>query len=253
MHDAVVDAALDLVAGSTCFGCAAPGRPWCPRCAATPAPHPWCCWPDPPPAGLVPPWAATPYAGAVRDAVVAHKERRVLPLAATLGGWLALAVAAALEEEGPAPGGPGPAPVVLVPVPSRRAGVRARGHDATARMTRAAASGLRPVLGVPVVVAPLLRLRAGVLDQSGLTASARAANLDGSMACDARRLAGLAHRVGRARVVVCDDVVTTGATVREAQRALEASGVPVVAVAAVAATTLRRKGSSGLSPAPATH
>lgn len=200
----------------------------------------------------MPPWAATPYAGAVRDAVLAHKERRVLALAAPLGGWLALAVAAALRE-GPAPGGPCPAPVVLVPVPSRRAGVRARGHDATARMTRAAATGLRPALGAPVVVAPLLRLRPGVLDQSGLTASARAANLAGSMACDARRLARLARRVGRARVVVCDDVVTTGATVREAQRALEASGVPVLAVAAVAATTLRRNGPSDLSPAPATH
>ena len=236
----MLDAALDLLAGSGCVGCAAPGRPWCLRCAAAPAPRPWCCWPDPPPAGLVPPWAARPYAGAVRDAVLAHKERRVLSLATPLGGWLATAVAAALA-------GQDPAPVVLVPVPSRRSGVRSRGHDATARMTRAAAAELRG----PVLVAPLLRLRAGVLDQSGLGAAARAANLAGSMACDTRRQRALARRLGRARVVVCDDVVTTGATAREAQRALEACGLPVVAVAAVAATVLRRPGSSGLPPGPA--
>ncbi len=244
----MLDAALDLVTGSACLGCATPGRPWCPACTAALVPRPWCCWPDPVPAGLVPPWAAMPYAGAVREAVLAHKERRVLPLAVPLGGWLAAAVLAALAGHDP------PAPVVLVPVPSRRTGVRARGHDATARMTRAAATAVRrgPGSQTLVVVAPLLRLRAGVVDQSGLDAAARTANLAGSMACDTRRLRHLARRLGRARVVVCDDVVTTGATVHEAQRALEASGVPVTAVAAVAATTLRRKAPVGLPRAPAT-
>jgi predicted amidophosphoribosyltransferase len=90
----------------------------------------------------------------------------------------------------------------------------------------------------------LLRHRGGVVDQAGLGAEARAANLAGSMACPSarlRRVAGL-----WLRVVVCDDVLTTGSTAREAQRALEAVGLPPVAVAAVAAT--RRRGPSPHQP-----
>jgi len=92
-------------------------------------------------------------------------------------------------------------------------------------------------------VARLLRTRPGLQDQAGLDAEARAANLAGSMTCPSAGPRRLARRAGRgtfrARFVVCDDVLTTGATAREAQRALESVGLEVAAIAVVAATRRR--------------
>ncbi|MDF1606341.1 phosphoribosyltransferase family protein [Nocardioides sp. YIM 152315] len=227
----VVDAAADLLLGGRCAGCGRSGRVLCPACAdalpvgAVPA------WPDPVPPGLATPFAAGEYAGVVRDLLLGHKERRLLGLRDPLARLLVQAVRAALADQPPGP-------VVLVPVPSRRGTARARGHDPTLRITTRAARLLRRS-GADVAVAPVLRSRTGVLDQAGLDAAARAVNLAGSMHCPAAGLRALAARRTRARVVVCDDVVTTGATLREAQRALEAVGLEVVAVAAVAATRRR--------------
>jgi predicted amidophosphoribosyltransferase len=246
------DAAADLLLGSTCVGCARPGRLLCPSCRAGLPDTAQPAWPTPTPAGLVPPWAAAAYAGTVRALVLGHKEHRLLALRDPLAQLLALAVAAAA----------GTGPVVLVPVPSRRASVRARGHDPTATVTSRAAALLRGH-GYDVLAQPLLRPRPGVVDQAGLDAAGRAANLAGSMCCPAEGLRRLVRRRPRARLVVCDDVITTGATAREAQRALEAVGLPVVAVAAVAATEKRHARplpagadgmcGRGLSSCPHTH
>jgi predicted amidophosphoribosyltransferase len=234
MTETVLDGALDLLLGGACVGCARPGRLLCPVCeaelpgGATPA------WPTPTPAGLVDPWAASVYEGTVRAMVLGLKERRLLGLAVPLARLLAEAVSCEL---------PRGSPVVLVPVPSRPRTVRARGHDPTRTITVRAARQLRSG-GFDVEVHRLLRLRAGVVDQAGLDATERAANLHGSMQARvaAVRRTGLRHR--GVRVVVCDDVLTSGATAREAQRALEATGLEVVRVAVVAATP-RRFASSG--------
>jgi predicted amidophosphoribosyltransferase len=59
------------------------------------------------------------------------------------------------------------------------------------------------------------------------------------MCCPSRSLRRLGARHPRGLAVICDDVLTTGATAREAQRALEASGVTVLGIATVAATRRR--------------
>jgi predicted amidophosphoribosyltransferase len=219
----------DLFTGAACTGCQAPGVLLCRSCEETLRGQATVAWPTPCPPGLAVPWAAGEYAGLLRDLVLGHKERGQLALRRPLGGLLADAVEAADH----------PRPVVLVPVPSRRRTTRARGHDPTGAITREAARELTR-RGHGAAVAGLLRLGA-VLDQSGLDSRARAANLAGSMSCPSSGLADLARRCERASVVVCDDVLTTGATAREAQRALAASGLAVAGIAVVAATRKRAR------------
>lgn len=224
------DAFTDLVLGGRCVGCGHGGRPLCPPCEAalpdTAVPR----WPSPTPPGLATPWACADYDGTVRAMVLAHKERRVFALRRPLGALLAAAVAAGVPDRR--------FPVLLVPVPSRPGSARARGHDPAWSITSAAASHLRRE-GYAATAVRLLATRGGVADQAGLGAEARAANLAGSQCCPS---AGVRRWAGRrVRVVVCDDVLTTGSTAREAQRALVAAGLAVDAVAVVAATVRRRQ------------
>jgi predicted amidophosphoribosyltransferase len=230
----MLDEALDLFLGSRCVGCEKPGRMLCPACRAGLSVHAAPAWPTPVPDGLAPPFATEAYDGAVRALVVGHKERGQWGHRRVLGDLLAAAVRAAGAGLDPA------VPLVLVPVPSRPGAGRQRGYEATAALVRTAAARIRGERRT--VVAPLVVSR-GAADQAGLDAAGRAANVHRSMHCPSAALARAGRRWGPVHVVVCDDVVTTGATAREAQRALEAVGLPPVAIAAVAAT--RRRGPTG--------
>jgi predicted amidophosphoribosyltransferase len=219
----------DLFTGAACTGCRLPGVLLCPACNASLHGRVAVAWPTPCPPGLALPWAAGEYAGLLRALVLGHKERAQLALRGPLGRLLADAVEGVVTDRRQ--------PVVLVPVPSRRRTTRARGHDPTGAIAREAARELTR-RGYAATAARLLRVGA-VLDQSGLDSRARAANLAGSMSCPSTALAELSRRCDRATVVVCDDVLTTGATAREAQRALAVSGLPVAGIAVVAATRKR--------------
>jgi predicted amidophosphoribosyltransferase len=230
----VLAAAADLLLGGRCVGCLAPGHVLCASCRDDLPDRAFPTRPDPEPPGLGPVWACAPYDGTPRALVLGLKERRLLGLARPLARMLAVSAAAAAP----------PGPVALVPVPSRASTVRARGHEPTASITAGAAR----LLGADVRMHRLLALRPGVADQAGLDAAGRAANLDGAMTCPSPGLAHLARRRPRVRVVVCDDVLTTGATAREAQRALEAVGLEVAGIAVVAATRRRSPPWSPRSP-----
>jgi len=221
----------DLVLGGTCSACSQPGPVLCRGCRSALLPEPFPAWPTPTPPGLVLPVAAAAYDGTVRDLVLAHKERHRLALARPLGELLATAVAALLVEVAPERVRDGPGQVMLVPVPSHPAVVRARRHDPLLRIARVAAAGLRRE-GLHACVARRLRVRSRPGDQAGLDALSRAVNVRDTLA---------ARSPGRPgeQVVLVDDVVTTGATLREAQRALEAAGTRPLGAAIVAATRRR--------------
>jgi predicted amidophosphoribosyltransferase len=159
------------------------------------------------------------YHGPVRSAVLAYKERGRRDLAAPLGAALAggLRRLTAAGE-----------PVWLVPLPSRRAAARRRGGDHVLRLAARAAPTLAAA-GIPVAVAPALRLARGARDSVGLDAAARVANLAGRMV---PRAAGLPPP--GTRVVLLDDVATTGATVAAGSAALAAAGVEVAAALVLA-------------------
>lgn len=228
---------VDLALPAVCAGCGQRPGLWCPDCAAQVAGPARLSWPDPAPAGLPPPWTVAPYAGALRAALLAHKEHGRLALARPLGALLAPSVAAAAASSG------GAAPLLLVPAPSRRAAVVARGHDAMLRTARAAAASLRAD-GPDAAVRPVLRV-GRVADQAGLSARQRRDNLAGAMRVGNR----LAPLVAGREVVLVDDVVTTGATLAEAARALREVGAVVLGAAVVAATGRTAAGGGGLLPA----
>ncbi|MFJ4866968.1 ComF family protein [Streptomyces sp. NPDC088757] len=223
-----------LVLPVACGGCGRPRTELCPECAeALTGTGPRRVRPAPEPAGLPVVHAAAPYADAVREVLLAHKERGALALAGPLGG----ALAGAVEAAAGAVAGSGGGPLLLVPVPSSRRSVRARGHDPTRRIALAAAARLRRA-GRDARVAPVLRQRRYVADQAGLGARGRLANLSGALEVvpggarllatgpaagrSAGRAAGRGTERAAGTVVLVDDLMTTGASLAEAARALGA-------------------------------
>ncbi|MFE9660077.1 MULTISPECIES: ComF family protein [unclassified Streptomyces] len=205
----------DLVLPTGCGGCGTPRTALCARCRVRlTGGAPQRVRPRPEPSGLPVVHAAAPYEGPVRELVLAHKERGALGLARPLGEALAGAVGG-----GEGVGG-APRTIHLVPVPSSRAATRARGHDPTRRIALAAAGALRRAGRVAQVV-PVLRQRRGVVDQVGLSTRERRANLDGALYVVT---GGDALFSESGRVVIVDDVMTTGASLTEAARALSGAG-----------------------------
>jgi predicted amidophosphoribosyltransferase len=220
----------DLVLPRVCAGCTRPGAVLCAACRSRLA-RPRLAEPRRHPPGFPPTVAAGAYAGPVRPAVLAFKEHGRAELGAPLGTALALAVVAVLGAV-PAPAGP----VVLVPVPTAPAAVRRRGRDHVRELAAHAVTELTAA-GLAATVVSLLGRAGRTRDSAGLDAAARRANL-----------AGRFHRLPvplppGSRLVLVDDVATSGATLTEAARAL-AAGAPAgpaeAVLAAVVAATERR-------------
>ncbi|HET9127082.1 MAG TPA: ComF family protein [Propionibacteriaceae bacterium] len=209
----------DLVLGAVCAGCGLPGSPLCGTCRAELAGLPGLVTSR---AGGPPVVACGPYDGTLARLVVAYKDRGVR----SLGRPLARAVGLAASRHGEL----GPV-ALLVPVPSSGAAVRRRGYDHMLEFTRLLARDLTG-RGTRARVAPRLRRARVVRDQADLGHLERLTNQVGSM-----RWRGPAPP---SPVIVVDDILTTGATIGEACRAVEAAGGAASLALVVAHTPLRR-------------
>lgn len=222
----------DLVWPLTCGGCESPGTRWCAACQALVDGPAVSTRPTPCPPGLPPAWTVAAYDGAVRRAVVSWKDEGRHDLTRPLAAGLTLSVLAALAALTALPvGSQDGGEVWLVPMPSRPSARRARGASPVRDLAVRAASAARRE-GWPVRVATALRHRRAVVDQAGLDAVARRANLLGALEI------GPAWRVAVAgrRCLLVDDVVTTGSTLAEAADVVRRAGGHPFGVAVVAAT-----------------
>lgn len=211
LRRALAEAAA-LVLPVRCGGCDAPGVALCGTCRAalTPMPHRRVVGD-----GLAV-WAALAYDGAAAAAIGALKERGRTDLARAFAPAMRTALAAAGREAAP--------PVTAVAVPTSSAAFRRRGYRVPELLARRA--------GVPTRRALIWTRR--VADQRALGRAERARNVAGAMRARGPRLPD--------RVVLVDDVLTTGATLSEAARALRSAGVEVVAAAVLAATARVSRG-----------
>ena len=109
----------------------------------------------------------------------------------------------------------------LVAIPSRRSATRKRGRDFMQEITQSVAKieTLRSI--------EILQHQRAVRDQSKLNSHQRTLNIAGafSTTCNLAKLAGSGN-IGP--LIIVDDLVTTGATLAEAIRALRAAGFSVI-------------------------
>ncbi|MEX1078707.1 MAG: phosphoribosyltransferase family protein [Homoserinimonas sp.] len=208
----VVDAALDawaVLMPVDCAGCGTPDRALCLACRSrlTPAPA-WHRLPDGTPTA-----SALDYADVTRQVILAFKEQGRTDVAGPLAAALRLAIDTAAS--GAAVDRP-----ELALVPTTRQSYRRRGYDPVALLVRRAGFAR----------ATVLRRSRGTLQQKALDVESRSRNLVGSL-----RAVRPLH--GRSFILI-DDVMTTGATLTEAARALREAG-GVVLAAATAAHTAR--------------
>ncbi|MFC7432558.1 MULTISPECIES: ComF family protein [unclassified Agrococcus] len=215
MHPTIREA-LGVLWPRECAGCGRPDHGVCARCAAAFATSS---------AGVLGRdddtpvvWAAT-YEGVARDVVLAAKEHGRRCALRVLGSALRRLVDETWACEA--------APVLAVLVPASREGTRRRGF-------------------VPLrVLARRARLPCVELVQTGGGQQKRRGRGERMRRAALRTRPGDAGRLVGARVVVLDDVATTGATLREAVRATRAGGAHVVAAVVVARVPRHARAAGG--------
>lgn len=158
--------------------------------------------------------AIGPYEHALRDAVLKCKHAQYEPLAAGLGWRLAERIRERPFEQ---------PPELVVPVPMFWPQRLWRGANSSETLAIAVARELKLPVATDVLVC-----RRFLRKQSTLHADERRRNVRGAFRASWR------YDIKGARLLVVDDVMTTGATAQETARILRDAGAASVVVAAVA-------------------
>lgn len=198
---------LNLLLPVSCSGCGRYGEGLCTRCRAM--------LPDKPVffhlADLARGVALGDYEWPLREAILDFKFRHKKKLGMILAELLESRMRDLWKR-----------PDLVVPVPMGRERLYERGYNHAAVL----AGELAAKLGVPSLAA--LRLARSIPHQVGLGRPARRTNVLGAF------LASAPDSVAGARIVLVDDVVTTGATLSECARVLKRCGAAEVSGACVA-------------------
>lgn len=211
------DSALDAVGvllPVSCAGCKTDGRGLCSNCVLLLAPVGF----RQRLVGGLEILSALRYEGPVRSVILEYKEHGRTDVAAQLARPFAAVIRAATRRAERAGG----RTVELVAVPPSRQAFQRRGFDPVALLARHA----RSPLTARILARPAVRG-----SQKALDVEQRALNAAFSL-----RARG---PLGGRKFLLIDDVVTSGATLREATRALEQEGAEVVGAATLAVTFKR--------------
>lgn len=157
------------------------------------------------------------YDDASRRLILAFKHADRIDAAPAYGAWMARAGAELLADSD-----------AVVPVPLHRWRLLRRRYNQAALLARAVAHHA----GVPAVIDALRRTRS-TPSQGRMTRSQREQNVRGAFAVDARRRGQLAGK----RIVLVDDVMTTGATLSACARPLLRAGAERVDALTLARVT----------------
>jgi predicted amidophosphoribosyltransferase len=204
----------EIIFPSRCLGCGQLGLEICSLCRKNWHPHIYRQWSQHLP--TFPIYSAVTYSPIAGKVLLAAKENNLVIADQLIYKALGHSLTFALREIGGD---------FLIPIPSRRSVARSRGRQFIAALTYQ----LSAETGLPAY--ENLEHTRRVRDQSSLDAKSRFHNLDGS-------IKSLNFLSGKA--IVIDDLVTTGATLQEAVRALRDRGIKVAAaVTACVAEPLR--------------
>jgi ComF family protein len=159
------------------------------------------------------------YDGELRELIHLFKYNGIRPAERVLARLLAQAVDQL----------PVPSEALVIPVPLWQGKRKSRGFNQAEAIARAYVSG-RPGGGIQLDIATLARTRE-TASQTGLSRKQRRANVRGAFAVTVR------ERVRDRRVLLIDDVMTTGTTVNECARVLRRAGAKEILVATIARAT----------------